>query len=378
MKSMDNRPLVAFYAPMKSPDHPVPSGDRTVARLYMKALEEAGFHTEIATNLRIFDPSGAEPAQTLLLLAADEMAWRLVSLWGAKGARRPDLWFTYHVYHKSPDLIGPLVCEELDIPYVIAEPSHAPKRREGPWARLLARSGKAIRRADRVFVATQADAECVAPLRDGRGGMVMLAPFLDPKGWPGQEKGSRNNGIVHLVSVAMMRPGDKLASYRLLAEALGLIENLDWRLTIVGDGEARPEVERAFARLGTKVRFAGAVKDRRALGKLLSENDIFVWPAVNEAYGMAPLEASLMGLPVVLGDEGGVRAVVQDGVTGLLSPKRDAKAFAENLKRLIQNRNLAQTLGRNGRRFVLEERSLEHAARILRLELFPLLNQKVP
>ena len=34
---------VAFYAPMKAPDHPAPSGDRTMARLLLKALVKAGF-----------------------------------------------------------------------------------------------------------------------------------------------------------------------------------------------------------------------------------------------------------------------------------------------------------------------------------------------
>ncbi|MDF2688487.1 MAG: glycosyl transferase family 1, partial [Microvirga sp.] len=38
----DARP-VAFYAPLKSPNHLLPSGDRTMARLLMKALDRAGY-----------------------------------------------------------------------------------------------------------------------------------------------------------------------------------------------------------------------------------------------------------------------------------------------------------------------------------------------
>ncbi len=45
----------------------------------------------------------------------------------------------------------------------------------------------------------------------------------------------------------MMRPGDKLASYRLLGAALADLLDLSWSLDIVGDGAARTEVERALA-----------------------------------------------------------------------------------------------------------------------------------
>ena len=49
---------VAFYAPLKSPNHPVPSGDRQMARLLMKGLECAGHTIEVASELRSFS---AEP-----------------------------------------------------------------------------------------------------------------------------------------------------------------------------------------------------------------------------------------------------------------------------------------------------------------------------
>ena len=38
---------VAFYSPLKPPDHPVPSGDRRMARLLIQALELAGNEVEL-------------------------------------------------------------------------------------------------------------------------------------------------------------------------------------------------------------------------------------------------------------------------------------------------------------------------------------------
>jgi hypothetical protein len=44
---------VAFYATMKPPDDPVPSGDRTMARLLVKALETAGHEVELVSHVPV-------------------------------------------------------------------------------------------------------------------------------------------------------------------------------------------------------------------------------------------------------------------------------------------------------------------------------------
>ena len=75
------------------------------------------------------------------------------------------------------------------------------------------------------------------------------------------------------------------------------------------------------------MRFAGAVPHAE-LPAIYASADLYLWPAINEAYGMAFLEAQAAGLPVVAGRTGGVPAVVADGVTGVLTPIGDAAAFA--------------------------------------------------
>ena len=49
----------AFYAPMKPPDHPVPSGDREMARALIAALGRAGVRAEPVSSLRLRDGAGA-------------------------------------------------------------------------------------------------------------------------------------------------------------------------------------------------------------------------------------------------------------------------------------------------------------------------------
>ena len=162
----------------------------------------------------------------------------------------------------------------------------------------------------------------------------------------------------------MMRADVKRDSYLLLAAALGRLGGSSWQLLVVGDGPARPEIAAALDRLGpARVAFAGAVPEA-ALAAYYAAADLYVWPALREAYGLAMLEAQAAGLPVVAGREGGVAEIVQDGVTGVLSP-RDPAAFAEAVARLLERPQQRRAMGAAAARFIARERGLEPAAAIL-------------
>jgi glycosyltransferase involved in cell wall biosynthesis len=175
----------------------------------------------------------------------------------------------------------------------------------------------------------------------------------------------------------MMRPGDKLASYRLLAAALASLQATKWTLDIVGDGEARGEVERLFAPVGERVRFHGEINDKTKLRTFYRQADLLVWPAVNEAYGMVLLEAQAEGCPVVAGKYGGVASVVIHERTGLLTPPGDAAAFAMAVAALLTNDGKRRRLCEEAQRFVRDERSMMKAAARLRAALLPIIGDGV-
>ncbi len=381
---------VAFYAPLKAPDDATPSGDRRMAQLLLAALERAGYEPEIACRLRTFDGAGDKKIQERLRAEGEREAERLVAEYGTRPpAARPRAWFTYHVYYKAPDWTGPRVAAALGIPYVVAEGSRAAKRAGGPWALGHEGAERALDAARLIFVMTQNDRPSLEAARPAGQDLVDLPPFvgtdsLPPCGGglgsgvaqPGEPPSSGSPPTpnpfpqgggeqIRLLTVAMMRPGDKLASYRLLAEALGRLGERPWQLTVVGDGPARAEVEALFAPFGERVRLAGRVDDAGALARLYAGADLFVWPAVNEAYGMVLLEAQAEGCPVVAGDEGGVASVVRRGETGLLTPARDADAFAAAVAGLIEDGARRERMAAAARRFVQGERSLGHAAMII-------------
>jgi glycosyltransferase involved in cell wall biosynthesis len=167
-----------------------------------------------------------------------------------------------------------------------------------------------------------------------------------------------------MLAVAMMRAPDKLASYRLLAEAAQRLLPLPWRLILVGDGPERAVVEAAFAPIGERVAFAG-LRAPEEIARFHAAADLFAWPAVNEAYGMAILEAQAAGLPAVAGRVGGVPEIVAEGETGLLAPGGDAVGFAQALERLLADSGLRQRLGQAARRRAAERHGFSQAVRRL-------------
>lgn len=329
---------VLLHTPLKPPDSPTPSGDREMARGFARLLRQLGHRVIMPAASRV--ASGVPPAGAHLGLErrARVQAGRLIARWRALPAGHPerfDLWFTYHCYYRKPDWLGPAVTRALDIPYVIAEASHAPRRAYGP-TRLGHRAvERALMAANLVLTVNPRDVAGVkARLRPG-GHQVRVPPFLDAARFATACPRRSANGVPVLLAVGMMRQRDKLDSYRVLARALALLEDRPWRAVLVGDGPARGEVEAAMAPLGERVHFAGAIS-RDHLPEIYAAADLYLWPAINEAYGMAFLEAQAAGLPVVAGRTGGVPAVVAHGVTGLLTPIGDAAAFAGAVARLLE------------------------------------------
>ena len=340
---------LAFYAPLKPPDHPSPSGDRTVARLLIKALKLGGAEVEVASQLRARLGAADEAAQHRLAAKGTATATRLIAHYRAlPKRRRPNAWFTYHLYYKAVDWIGPKVAKTLEMPYLLAEASHAPKRATGPYAFSHAATEAAIKQAGAVFCLNPADKECLAAVT-AKKRLIDLPPFLDLKRFAPRlldHDVARLKLAQHyrldatmpwLLAVGMMRPGDKLASYRVLAEALRHLDR-PYQLLIAGDGEARPEIERAFHPIARRVAWLGLV-DHALLPEIYAAADLLVWPAINEAFGMALLEAQACGCPVVAGRSGGVPAIVADGETGWLSEPGDGAAFAADIEHAL-DRNL--------------------------------------
>ena len=362
---------IAFYAPLKPPTHATPSGDRRVAGLLLDALERVAEKVELVSTFRSFDADGDLARQEALRRQGQSHAARMAAQWRASPQTRPDLWFTYHVYYKAPDWLGPTVSEALGIPYVIAEASHAEKRASGPWAPGHEAAADAISRARLVISPSRDD---LAGLRElvEENRLVHLPPFLDIALYRTAAKqrkahrarlaksGNLDSQLPWIAVAAMMRPGDKTASYHKLAQALARLVDLPWRLLVAGDGAARSEVKRALESAAPgRACFLGTLPSRE-VAQMYAAADLCVWPAVNEAYGMSMLEAQAAGVPVVSVATRGVPDVVIDGRTGILVKKEDDLGAA--VRELLVDTERRTQLGRNAASFMAAERSVDAAA----------------
>jgi phosphatidylinositol alpha-1,6-mannosyltransferase len=167
-----------------------------------------------------------------------------------------------------------------------------------------------------------------------------------------------DGGVRWLLTVARLEPHKGVDTVIQALPAV-LARAPDVRYAVAGSGPERERLERLAHKTGVadRVRFLGEVgePDLPALYNLAT---LYVGASRRaerigvEGFGIALVEASGCGLPVVAGNSGGVPDAVRDGETGFLVPPEDPAAFADAIGRVLADRALGERLGRNGRRAV--------------------------
>ncbi len=357
---------IGFYAPMKHPGHPVPSGDRKIARLFIELFESLGHEVKILSLLSSWEGKGDTGEQEKHRRA---ISFDLDRLMNDEESRKLDLIFVYHVYHKSPDWIGLDLARFLDIPYLIAEASFAPRQAEGQWAMGHERTRECILSADAILCLNPVDEHCISQLLPNSRAIETMRPFVASPELRGDlpDRSSLVNvygGLdpqsVWLICVAMMRSGDKLRSYRELSAALKSISGENWNLIVVGHGKRHREVRALFSSIDDRCLFTGELAQTQIAGWFRTA-DCYVWPSVNEAFGMSLLEATSYGLPTLSYDYGGVGTIIEDGANGFLVHPEDRSLFTDRLKLLVSDQSTRSRMAAHAHRKFSSSHSLEAA-----------------
>ena len=139
-------------------------------------------------------------------------------------------------------------------------------------------------------------------------------------------------------------------------------------LRVMGDGSERENAERTISRLGLEehVVLLGFQPHERFIEEC-QRCHIFLAPSVTEretgnTEGGAPtvlLEAQACGMPIISSYHADIPEVVQDGVSGYLSPERDVDSLTANLLKLVRNPNSWFEMGLAGREWVEEHYNIE-------------------
>ncbi len=143
------------------------------------------------------------------------------------------------------------------------------------------------------------------------------------------------------------------------------------RLLIVGRGSQETKMKKMCQEAGItdKVTFSGYVQNDH-VPKMLNQMDIFVMPSTlhSETLGVAALEASACGIPVVASRIGGVHEAVIDGSTGFLVEPKDVNQLVQKLAVLIKDDKIRGQMGKKGRKHVVENYDWKkNAAKMLQM-----------
>ena len=224
------------------------------------------------------------------------------------------------------------------IPIVVSERNDP--RHDGRGKGMLAFCDTLYRTARAVVFQTKAEQECFSEAVKAKG--VIIPNPVSTEGVSRREpKG------FHVVTAGRLA---EQKNQKMLMDAMALVrrEIPEASCTIYGEGELRQELE-SYVRekgLADTVFLPGHALD---IHKKIADASAFVLTSEYEGLPNALIEAMMLGIPCVTTDYPGSEEVVEDGVTGLIVPRRDAGALAQKLIALARDRELGENLGEKAR-----------------------------
>ena len=234
--------------------------------------------------------------------------------------------------------------------------------------------GELAAQADRLVAASAAEAKDLIRLyRASRDRICVAQPGVDPRLFAEHDGAGlrRRLGLDEGARVALFAGRlEPLKGAQILLDAAAQLRTdsdfSDLAVVIAGDdsgdgaggarGGERSRLERHAARIGLSnhVRFVGAVPHEQ-LAMYYAMADICVVPSLTESFGLVALEAQALGTPVVAAAVGGLREVVDDGVTGFLVDGHDpddyARAMADVLGDPVRKAEMGEEARRRAGRF---------------------------
>jgi glycosyltransferase involved in cell wall biosynthesis len=237
--------------------------------------------------------------------------WNGMPFFSPLWARGPRLTFLHHVHGEMWRMV---------LPPNLAEIGDTIERRIAPVL---------YRRSRIVTLSESSKADVLRQLRFRSDRVAVVPPGIDARFVPGEGKAPEPL----VLAVGRLMPAKRFDQL-VRAAAAARVTVPDLRLTIVGDGYERLELERLIAELGAGhwVQLAGRCSDAE-LVSLYQRAWLLASASSHEGWGMSVTEAAACRTPAVVTDIAGHRDAIDHGVTGLLCPDPVAlgRAMAELL-----------------------------------------------
>lgn len=165
-------------------------------------------------------------------------------------------------------------------------------------------------------------------------------------------------GVLSLRAGEALRPGKLVGTIANLYKNKGLdylidaavaFKNDDVIFIVIGEGDKRKNLERLIAKHGLTDKFL-LLGQKENASQYLKAFDLFVLPSLKEGMPFVIIEAMAAGLPIVATDVGGLKEMIDDGQSGILTEPARADLLAQTIKKVLDNDKLAQTLGQNAQK----------------------------
>ena len=319
-----------------------------------RCLDQMGIRQVVLTS-RLDGPAGrtrfgehGQVVRTGVHIPVARQAWAAAAAWTALSERRPVSLVHAHCGEDVALMpLAALAARRHGCPLVVTvHTSIRHTLRVDSARKALLRlagglgEGRALRRADAVIALTRQAADLL--VRDGLpdSKVRVIPPGYDP----------------HLFSTVIPDPFPELPRPRVgyigriapqkdvgtLIEAFGRLTGPAC-LLIVGDGPGRRAAERQARPLGGSVRFTGFAPHAR-IPAVLRHIDLLVLATRYEELPSVLIEGMAAGLPVIASRVGGIPALVDHDVNGLLVPPGDAGALAAAISRVLTEPGTAARL----------------------------------
>jgi glycosyltransferase involved in cell wall biosynthesis len=222
--------------------------------------------------------------------------------------------------------------------------------------------GVVARRLDRIVTVSGHSARAVAAaLRLDPRRVQVVANGVDVELFRPRPEIERQPGTV----LAVMNSEDRNKGAGVLMEALRRLkeQGRQCRLTLVDQPEERLRLVPALARQYdlANIRYTGPLSGED-LVREYSSAQVFVSPSLYEGFGLPAAEALACGAAVVATTAGAAPELIEDGVSGLLTPPGDAAALADAIGGLLDDPERCRRLGAAARQRIVERFTWQQAA----------------
>ncbi|MGB3459366.1 MAG: glycosyltransferase family 4 protein [Halobacteriota archaeon] len=209
--------------------------------------------------------------------------------------------------------------------------------------------------ADRIISYTESERKKLTNLGIDKNKIIVIPNGVDTKLFSTIKKQERNSN--QILWIGRFVPG-KGVEYLIDAFNILIKEYPNLKLIMIGKGPLKGNIEQKIQNLNLRknITIMNFVPNSN-LPKIYQNSDVFVLPSINEGVPRTILEAMACGLPIVCTALPQLINIVEG--CGFLVPLRDPQALADAIFRIISDKELAQKLGENGRKKVVENYSWE-------------------